>query len=312
MRYAVVMGEALVDLLETTVADDLVYRQAIGGAPLNVAVGVARLGGAAEFAGSLGDDVLADRIGALLSDAGVGTRGVRRAGVPTTLAVATFDGSEPDFRFYGEPPSYALLTPDDIEPDLVAGAAVLYTGSISLLREPFLSAARAAWKIPGPLRVFDPNVRPNLLPDAGAVDSLRRLVAEFAATADLVKLSAADAAELYEGAEPDEAARRLRALGARNVVVTRGSAGALLATADGTDGVPAPRVEAVDATGAGDSVMAALIRRLLAEGLPTDLDGWRRNLRFALAVAGLVCERRGGAVAMPTPEELARRWGPLD
>jgi fructokinase len=58
-------------------------------------------------------------------------------------------------------------------------------------------------------------------------------------------------------------------------------------------------------------VMAALIRRLLADGLPANLAGWQRNVRFALAVAGLVCERRGGATAMPTNQELIERWGAL-
>jgi fructokinase len=57
--------------------------------------------------------------------------------------------------------------------------------------------------------------------------------------------------------------------------------------------------------------MGALVRRLLADGFPADLAGWRRNVRFALAVAGLVCERQGGATAMPTNEELVARWGAL-
>jgi fructokinase len=57
--------------------------------------------------------------------------------------------------------------------------------------------------------------------------------------------------------------------------------------------------------------MGALVRRLLADGLPADLAGWQRNVTFALAVAALVCERRGGAVAMPTNEELTARWGSL-
>ena len=54
MGYAVVLGEALIDLLEEDRDGELIYRQAIGGAPLNVAVGVARLGGAVQYAGSLG------------------------------------------------------------------------------------------------------------------------------------------------------------------------------------------------------------------------------------------------------------------
>jgi len=225
MGYAVVLGEALVDLLETGLDGELIYRQAIGGAPLNVAVGATRLGADVQYVGSLSNDVLGDRIAAFLRRAGVGMQASKRVPVPTTLAVTTFEGAEPTFTFYGEPPSYALLEPGDLDPALAADADVLYTGSICLLREPFRSAARAAWATPGPLKVFDPNVRPNLLPDADAVTALRKLVEEFFATADMVKLSSADAELLYDGASPDAAAALILERGARAVVGTRGSKG---------------------------------------------------------------------------------------
>jgi fructokinase len=311
MGYAVVLGESLVDLLEANLDGELIYRQAIGGAPLNVAVGATRLGGDVRFVGTLGNDTLGDRIAAFLRKVEVDVTGLARVAVPTTLAVTTFDGAEPTFQFYGEPPSYSLLTPDGVDPGLVRAAAVVYTGSICLLREPFRSAARAAWAVDGPVRVFDPNVRPKLLPDKAAVSALRELVAEFVATADLVKLSSADAEVLYDGADPAAAAALLRDAGAGTVVVTCGSKGAYVDAPDGTSMLPAPTVTAIDATGAGDSVMGALIRRLLADGVPTELAGWQRDVRFALAVAGLVCERQGGAVAMPTQEQLIERWGAL-
>jgi fructokinase len=311
MGYAVVLGESLVDLLESEADGDMIYRQAIGGAPLNVSVGATRLGGDVRFVGALGNDVLGDRIAAFLRRVGVGTAGLKRVAVPTVLAVTTFEGAEPTFTFYGDPPSYALLGPGDVDTTLVTGADVLYAGSISLLREPFQAAARAAWAVDGPLRVFDPNVRPKLLPDAAAVAAQRDLVEEFFAGAHLVKLSSADAEVLYGGADPAAAAARILAAGAGAVVVTCGAKGAYVATQGDSAMLPAPSVSAVDATGAGDSVMGALVSRLLAEGLPADLSGWRRHVTFALAVAGLVCERRGGAVAMPTAEELTDRWGAL-
>lgn len=312
MGYAVVLGEALIDLLDGRCAGEPVFRPVVGGAPLNVAVGVARLGGAVEFVGSLGDDALAGRIRDLLADAGVGLRGTVEAPVPTALAVATFTGAEPDFRFYGDPPSYALLGPDALDPALVEAAAVLYCGSIALLHPATRDAARHAWQRTGGLRVFDPNVRPRLLAGPDAVAGLRSLVAEFAAGADLVKLSAADAEVLYDGADPGRAARLLRDLGARTVVVTRGAAGALVAAGAGAGArvgaVPAPEVRAVDATGAGDSVMAALIADLLAGGVPGDHAGWVARVDFALRVAGLVCESPGGAAAMPTRAQVAARF----
>jgi fructokinase len=311
MGYAVVLGEALVDLLETERDGELIYRQAIGGAPLNVAVGVTRLGGQVDYVGSLGNDTLGDRIAAFLRQTGVGLDSTVRVPVPTTLAVTTFEGAEPTFQFYGEPPSYSLVRPEDVSTTRVAGADVLYAGSISLMREPFQSAARAAWSVAGPVKVFDPNVRPKLLPDAAAVTALRALVEEYFATADLVKLSSADAEVLWDGAAPAAAAERILGLGAKAVVVTCGAKGAHVATPAGATMLPAPSVAAIDATGAGDSVMAALVSRLLSGGVPGDLAGWQQYVTFALAVAGLVCERRGGAVAMPTPAELTARWGAL-
>jgi fructokinase len=311
MGYAVVLGESLIDLLETDLDGEWVYRPAIGGAALNVSVAAARLGGDVQFVGSLGNDTLGDRIAAFLRKVEVGTAGLKRVPVPTTLAVTTFEAAEPTFQFYGEPPSYTLLEPADVDTAMVAGAAVVYGGSIALMREPFRSAARAAWSVPGPVRVFDPNARPKLLPDQNAVAALRDMVEGFYATADLVKLSSADAEVLYDGAAPAAAAERVLKTGARTVVVTCGAKGAYVATPDGGSMLAAPSVAAIDATGAGDSVMGSLIRRLLADGVPADLAGWQRNVRFALAVAGLVCERRGGATAMPTNEELVGRWGAL-
>ncbi|MGN9812437.1 carbohydrate kinase family protein [Micromonospora sp. BQ11] len=311
MGYAVVLGEALVDLLDTEYDGEPVYRQAVGGGPLNVAVAIARLGGDVQFVGSLGDDALAGRIRSFLAGTGVGLSGAVTVPAPTALAVATFVGAEPDFRFYGEPPSYALLTADDLHPDLVAGADVLYCGSIVLLRPATLEAARRAWSLAAGLRVFDPNVRLRLLDGPEALAGLRAVVAEFAAGAHLVKLSTADAALLYPGEPVEGVAAYLRELGAATVVVTLGAAGAVVA-ASGADPVrvPAPKVAAVDATGAGDSVMGALMADLLVDGEPTDAAGWTERVAYALRVAGLVCESPGGATAMPTRADVTHRYTP--
>jgi fructokinase len=309
MGYAVVLGEAIIDLLDGECDGEPVYRQAIGGAPLNVAVGVARLGGRAQFVGSVGDDVLAGRIRDFLARTGVGVDGLVSVPAPSALAVATFAGAEPDFRFYGDPPSYGLLDPASVDLSLVEDSAVLYCGSIALLQPPVLAAARLAWSRAGGTRVFDPNVRPRLLHDDRARDQYRDVVAEFAGSAHLVKLSSADAAVLFPGATVAEAAERLRSLGATVVVVTCGATGAVVAAGQPSVRVPAPEVDPVDATGAGDSVMAALVADLLAEGEPVGAAGWVPRVAFALQVAGLVCESPGGAVAMPTRADVAARFG---
>ena len=181
---------------------------------------------------------------------------------PTSLAVTSFRGPEPEFHFYGQPPSYGQFAPAHLDPATVAGAATLYCGSIALLCDASRAAARRAWSEPGPLKTLDPNVRASLTPDPAG---LRSTVEEFAATADLVKLSEPDARALFD-ADPADAATHLRSLGAAAVVVTRGAAGALLVTGSGEAEIAAPPTDAVDTTGAGDAVMAGLLHGLLITG----------------------------------------------
>jgi fructokinase len=293
----VVIGEALIDLFEAECDGETVYRPLVGGAPLNVATGLRRLGAPVEFVGAIGTDAFGQRIWGLLGQLGVGTAGCSRVDIPTALAVTSLHDGVPEFTFYGDPPSFASLDPGRIDRDLVAGASVLYCGSIALMYPPAREAAETAWALDGPLKVLDPNIRPRLMRDR---PRLRATVEAFAATADLVKLSALDAAVLFE-LEPRGAARYLRAIGARTVVVTLGADGAL-ADVGGTDRtlvVPAPVVTAVDTTGAGDACMAALIHGLLELGLPAGEDAWHHLVRFATTAASLSCEVPGGATAMP-------------
>jgi fructokinase len=312
---ALVLGEALVDLLER----DGALHPMVGGAPLNVAVGLARLGTPARLVTAVGSDAFADRIVALVEESGVDTKAVKRVAGPTPLAVATFRGAEPSFAFYGDPPAYAQVTPSDVDPAAVASAKVVYAGSIALAT-PFYDAVKAAWAVPGPVRVLDPNLRPFIMADPSAAVRVSERIEELAATADLVKLSDVDAHLLYGPIPPTAAALRLRSLGARSVMVTLGGAGAILLRPDRgqrppslipttihrTDrffALPVVPGPVVDTTGCGDSVTAAMMHRL-ARGLADDDAEWLEAVGFALKVAAHVAARPGGATAMPYYREL--------
>jgi fructokinase len=157
--------------------------------------------------------------------------------------------------------------------------------------------------VSGPRKVFDPNARPRLLADVAAY---RDVVEEFAADADLVKLSSADAAILWN-ADERTVAERLAGLGRATIVITRGAAGALLRDGDGFTEIAAPRVAAIDTTGAGDSVMAALVEGLLLTGRVRRPD-WPALVRYALAVGALTVQGRGGATALPTAAAVRERF----
>jgi fructokinase len=57
--------------------------------------------------------------------------------------------------------------------------------------------------------------------------------------------------------------------------------------------------------------MAGLLWGVLSHGLPSDVDGWTERTRFAVSVAGLVCESPGGATSMPTLEHVQARFPDL-
>lgn len=315
-RPAVVLGEALVDLLERP--GGALYPM-VGGAPLNVAVALARLGTPSRLITAVGSDAFGDRVRDLLAESGVDVSGVRTVPGPTPLAVATFRGAEPSFAFYGDPPAYAHVTASDVDVTAIAEAPIVYAGSIALATEMF-GAVRKAWDVDGPVRVLDPNLRPFVMADPTAAVRVQQRVEELASTADLVKLSDADARLLFGPVSPGAAALRLRAMGARSVMVTLGAAGAMLLRPDRgqrppellatvihrTDRVyvlPAEPGPVVDTTGCGDSVTAAMMHRL-ARGLADDDAEWLEAAGFALKVAAQVAARPGGATAMPYAREL--------
>jgi fructokinase len=315
-RPAVVLGEALIDLLEQP--GGALYPM-VGGAPLNVAVALARLGTPSRLITAVGSDAFGGRIRDQLAESGVDTSGVKTVPGPTPLAVATFRGAEPSFAFYGDPPAYSRVAVSDVDEDAVAVAPVVYAGSIALATDLF-DAVRKAWDVDGPVRVLDPNLRPFVMADPTAAVRVQRRVEELAATADLVKLSDADARLLFGPVSPAAAALRLRAMGARSVMVTLGAAGAMLLRPDRGQR-PAELLESaihrterlyaraaepgpvVDTTGCGDSVTAAMMHRL-ARGLADDDEEWLEAAGFALKVAAHVAARPGGATAMPYADEL--------
>ena len=100
--------------------------------------------------------------------------------------------------------------------------------------------------------------------------------------------------------DPSAAADALRRGGVGTVVTTLGPKGAHLVDGEGERHVPAPQVEAVDTTGAGDVFCG-----VLAAAVQAALD-WNAALRWAVASASLSVTRRGTASAFPSADELLR------
>lgn len=305
----VVCGEALMDVyMGESTPTGMGLDARIGGSPLNVAQGLARLARPAAFLSTLSTDAMGERLLASLVAEGVDTSLVSRSDAPSTLSVVSIDATGvPRYDFHGDGAADRQLT-QDMLPPLPADTRVLQLGSYALVVEPVGSTLRAlaATARARCLIAYDPNVRLNVEPD---IARWRDLVEAMIALAHLVKVSEEDLALLYPGESPEQVAPRWLMRGAALVVVTRGGAGSSAWTASVRAEAPSRPVKVVDTVGAGDTFQAALLTWLdehdaLTPAALTALDDSQLEalLRFAAQAAAITCSRRGAD--MPRRAEL--------
>jgi len=284
-----------------------------GGAPANVAVAVARLGGRAAFAGMLGTDVFGDFLLDSLRRAGVDTAAVVRTGeANTALAFVARDAhGERSFSFYRPPSADLLFRPQHFRDESFRAAAVFHVCSNSLT-DPELAAAtlegmRRAHAA-GALVSMDLNLRPALWPKN--LDA-RPLVWPALHLADVVKLSAEELAWLAVDGE-EAAIARLWGGRPRLLVVTDGAQPIRWFHPDAEGELPVYPVPMVDSTAAGDAFVGGLLLRLAEldgdggrlDGLVGMLPRLHATLRFAAACGALTVTRQGSFSAMPDEAEV--------
>ncbi len=299
-----VAGEALVDIVRRP---DGSVAEHVGGSPLNVAIGLARLGHPVELATHVADD----RHGRLILDH---LRADDVALVPgsvsaqrTTTATAILDdrGSA----------TYEFDIEWRLDQPMPGEFGHFHTGSIAAslqpgaerVREVMLGARRSA------TISFDPNCRPSLI---GSSQDARAPLEQLIGLSDVVKASDEDIAWLYgDGADVAEVLRLWARLGPSVLVATLGAKGALVHFAGGeTRDVPVRSITVVDTVGAGDSFQSGLLSGLLDAGLIGD-PGARTRLgdagpdevmpavERAIAASAITVSRAGAWP--PTRAELA-------
>lgn len=294
---ALVIGDALVDLVISGDADPLAAYPKYGGSAVNVAVGAARLDVPTALAAPLCGDFFGQRLESFLRAEGIDLRYAGRPEGQTCLAVAIREHDNVRFDSFTRPE--VLCQVERLPVETVAGTAAVHAGTLALLDDPARSVALEVFGVTGPVKVLDPNPRPAVLSDPAAY---RERLAPFLASTDVLKLSADDIAFLY-AEEPRRLARTLHDDGVPTIVVTLGAEGAFVVHDGQERTVAAPPIELVDATGAGDALMASVLAAVI-DTPPADADGWAAVLERSVCAASLTCGRYGGAEAMPTRREL--------
>lgn len=287
------IGDALIDEIH----DRAGVRELVGGAALNVAVGLRRLGVETTLIAMVGDDEAGAHIREYLSDHGVSLISSPAPLGSSRATVRRAVNGEPEYVFNEAARQRSICYSDEAR-DAIADAGLV---AISCFPFDVPAEVEALVGALADARVaVDPNPRLGMLHDrAEFVRGFERI----AASAAIVKVGADDAAVLYDG-DLDALRRRLRDLGAAAVLATAGAAGATLDTEAGIVSVPiTPLVGAViDTVGAGDATLAAVAAGLVSDS-PTALNEWRVLLVRAMDIAAATCRAEGGLLR--TPESLA-------
>jgi fructokinase len=307
----VVAGEALIDLMARP-GEPQQFEARPGGAPCNVAVGLARLGRRTCFLGRIGTDPFGRLLRQHLAGSGVDSSMVVTATQKTTLAVAALDGQgKAEYSFYANGTADWQWTDAEIPRVLPADASALYVGGLALRLSPGAAVLEGLMRRTRQQRralvFFDPNVRTGFGFSATAE---RARVERQLRLAHVIKASEDDIALLYPGHHYREIAARWQGGGAGLVAVTLGPAGVYALAPDGTEiSVPAVSARVVDTVGAGDAFAATMLDQLVEEmsagAAPDPAPGPAEALREVgvVAVRGLLerasvsaaltCERPG-------------------
>jgi fructokinase len=285
----VVIGDALIDELR----DDAGVREFVGGAGLNVAVGLARLGIPTSLIAMVGEDAAGEQIRAYLAEHDVvllpspSEHGSSRA-VSTRSA-----GGEPEYVF-NKAAQNRRVRYGDAERAALADAPMVVVSCF-----PFDDAEQtdalldAAASVP---LAIDPNPRAGMLRDRAA---FVRGFEKAAARAQLVKVGEDDAQLLY-GTPLEELRQKLSSLGVEAVLATYGAGGAAIDAGELTvsRGIADLPGRIIDTMGGGDAVLSTTVA-LVRDGLPGDEASWGYVLDRAMEVAAATCRSEGALLRIP-------------
>ncbi|WP_326559325.1 carbohydrate kinase family protein [Micromonospora sp. NBC_01796] len=287
-----VLGEAVVDLVPEP---DGRYAAHPGGSPLNVAVGLARLGVPTRLLARFSTTALGRRLRGHAAANGVDLRYAVDAEEPATLAIVSLgaDGNA-GYDFYVEGTADWAWRPGELDVAL-ARRGIVHAGSLAVFLPPGadrVGAALRAARDNGMIVSLDPNVRPGLL---GTPAEAHTRVDELVRHAHVVKASEEDIGWLYPGRSQEQVLDHWHDRGVTLGVVTLGPRGAVARSGNRLLRQAAPAVEVVDTIGAGDAFTAGLLAVLSRSGAGP---AWSDDeigaaLRYAVAVAAATCARPG-------------------
>jgi sugar/nucleoside kinase (ribokinase family) len=266
---------------ELMATDDFLVQP--GGCAANVSLGLRALGVRSAVCGRVGDDHFGELLIGELRERGVGTDDVRRTAGRSTSTTVILPVTGDDRRYVHSFGANALFSGDDLAQVALERASVLYVGGYLMLpsmHQRSLAEQLQRARAHGTVVVLDVAVPAGSAASLDALETLLPLADYFVPNID-------EARAITGESDPHRQAQRLMACGAQRVLIKLGDRGTYVRSAQESFEMPAPHVEAIEPSGAGDAFAAGLIVGILEQW------GLEDMVRFANVVGSSACTALG-------------------
>ena len=311
------IGETLIDFIpvqkDKSLKEVSGFERVAGGAPMNVAIAVAKYGGKSVMLTKIANDHFGDYIIDVLKENGVETSYCLRSDEGETgLAFVSVDQhGERSFNFYRKNAADLLLSPEEVKLEGFQQGDILHFCSVDLIESPMKQTHKKVIddvRKKGGIVSFDPNVRLPLWPDA---ESCRQTINEFLPLADMIKISDEELAFITGIEKENEAIESLFVGNVKVVVYTKGSKGAVIYLENGEKFEDQGfKVTVADTTGAGDAFIGGFLSELISLDISIENLGQkvsekhRKILTFANASGALTASVKGAIHAAPAKQHV--------
>jgi len=280
------------------------FTRAFGGDTYNTAVAAARLGSSVTYVTRIGNDAFALALQENILKEGIQLTPTRPLKGRTGMYLVSVDTEgQREFVYYRKDSAASRLSPDDITPDLIKSAKIVYASGITMgisesCRKAVIKAFTLAQEL-GVMTAFDPNYREIIWQgESRMMDAM----SDIMPLVDVFMPSFPEDTSMFVGFNrPEQVLDYFLFKGTKLVVVKAGAQGCYLGYKKEMMHIPAMSVKAVDTTGAGDAFNGGFLHGLVNN------ESLQQCAKFGITTASLKVLNRGSAAAMPAKDAVYSR-----
>ncbi|WP_277587258.1 carbohydrate kinase family protein [Psychrobacillus antarcticus] len=299
-KFVLIYGDAFVDYIAEDQSNSR-FSKYLGGATVNVAAGVARLGAASSFITVTGENETSEFVRNELIAEGVNLSfsQIMTEKEVSGVYVHLLANNERHFERYVDATPDIQVDFSSINSDAILQTSVFHFCSGTLFHPTALATTRKLvqnMKKSNVLISFDANIRPLRWKSE---ETCRETISSFFEFVDILKLTEEELFFLTKKTTIEDGIAQLQQYNIEALLITIGAEGTHAVINGEEVHVPVEKVTPIDTTGAGDAFVAGILSKIYLEGQPTSKEAWTRYIAFGNKLGAICATKPGALSAMP-------------